>query len=141
MRDIHAKFGMWNLRQSPDIGQNSDGGISNFRISCQFLIKENCHNSRTSDGIDMKLGPVTIFNKRNKATSKNVTMTLCRKIATSLSFFQFMVNLEQFRSQIPDAQSVKLMFSLIVTFFFLQKLKTEPLRKMLTSAELRGPWY
>ena len=35
------------------------------------LIKENCHNSRTSDDIDMKLGPVTKPYKRNKKTSKN----------------------------------------------------------------------
>ena len=34
------------------------------------LIKENCHNSRTSDDIDMKLGPVTKLDKRNKTTSK-----------------------------------------------------------------------
>ena len=41
----------------------------------------------------------------------------CRKIVTSLSFFQFMANLEQSGSQIPDAESAKLMFSLIVTFY------------------------
>ena len=35
IRDIHAKFGIHNLSQSPDIGQNSDGGISGFRISGQ----------------------------------------------------------------------------------------------------------
>ena len=63
-------FGIPNLLQSPDIGQNSDGGISDFRISGQSLIKENCHNSRTSDDIDMKLGPVTKLDKRNKITSK-----------------------------------------------------------------------
>ena len=34
------------------------------------LIKENCHNSRTSDDIDMKLGPVIKLHKRNKTTSK-----------------------------------------------------------------------
>ena len=28
-------------------------GISNFRISGQFLIKGNCHNSRISDDIDI----------------------------------------------------------------------------------------
>ena len=33
-------------------------------------MKENCHNSRTSDDIDIKLGPVTKINKKNKATSK-----------------------------------------------------------------------
>ena len=41
-----------------------------FPISGQFLIKENCHNSRTSDDVDMKLGPVTKLGKRNKTTSK-----------------------------------------------------------------------
>ena len=61
---------MPNSHQSPDVGQNSDGGISDFRISGQSLIKENCHNSRTSDDIDMKLGPVTKLDKRNKTTSK-----------------------------------------------------------------------
>ena len=34
------------------------------------LIKRNSHNSRTSDDIDMKLGPVTKFDKRNKTTLK-----------------------------------------------------------------------
>ena len=32
----------------------------------QSLIKINCHNSRTSDDIHMKPGPVTKPNKRNK---------------------------------------------------------------------------
>ena len=70
IREIRAKFGIPNLPQSPDIGQNLDGGISDFQISGQSLIKENCHNSRTSDDIDMKLGPVTKLDKRNKITSK-----------------------------------------------------------------------
>ena len=58
------------MPQSPDIRQNSDGGISNFQISGQSLIKVNCQHSRTSDDIHMKLGPVTKLDKRNKATSK-----------------------------------------------------------------------
>ena len=70
IRDIHAKFCIHNFPQSPDIAQNSDGGISDFRISGQSLVKENCHNSRTSDNIDMKLGPLTKRNKRNKTTLK-----------------------------------------------------------------------
>ena len=40
-----------------------------------ILLKENCHNSRTSDDIDMKLGPVTILDKRNKTMLKNITET------------------------------------------------------------------
>ena len=43
-------------------------------ISGQSLIKENCHNSRTSGDIDIKLGPVTKRDKRNKTTSKKLTM-------------------------------------------------------------------
>ena len=76
IRDIHAKFGVHNSPQSPDIGQNSDGGISDFRISGQSLIKENCHNSRTSDDIDMKLLPVTKLDKRNRTTSKKVDVNV-----------------------------------------------------------------
>ena len=57
---------------SSDIGQNSDGVISDFRISGQSFIKENCHNSRTSDDIDMKLRPVTKLDKKNKTTSKKL---------------------------------------------------------------------
>ena len=53
-----------------DIGQNSDGGISDFQISGQSLVKENCHGSRTSDDINMKLGPVTKHDKRSKKPSK-----------------------------------------------------------------------
>ena len=58
------------MPQSPEIWQNSHGGISDFRISGQSLIKGNCHNSRTSDDIDMKLGPVTKLDKRNKTILK-----------------------------------------------------------------------
>ena len=55
---------------SLDIGQNSDGGISDFRISGQSFIKGNCHNFRTSDDIDTKLEWKTKPDKRNKTTSK-----------------------------------------------------------------------
>ena len=48
-----------------------DSGISDFRISGQSLIKENCHNSKASDDVDMKLGPVPKLDKKNKMTSKS----------------------------------------------------------------------
>ena len=51
----------------------------------------------------MKLGPVTKIDKINKTTSKKLTMVSCQQIVTSLFFFQFMANLEQSESQIPDA--------------------------------------
>ena len=53
---------MPNSSQSSDIGQISESGIFNFRISGQ--------NSKTSDNIDMKLEPVTELDKRNNTTSK-----------------------------------------------------------------------
>ena len=82
---------------------------------------------------------------------------------TSLSFFQFMTNLEQSGSRIPNAESAKLMCSLIVTFYptktenrtkksltqlsqycyeyyFCQKMVIF-CKKMLTSSRLRWPWY
>ena len=64
----------------------------------------------------MKFGSVTGLNKRNTATSENLTMTPCRQIVTSLSFSRFMANLEQSRSLIPDAWSVKLTFYFMVAF-------------------------
>ena len=39
IRDIRPKFGIPNLPQSLDIGQNSAGGISEFRISGQIAHK------------------------------------------------------------------------------------------------------
>ena len=64
----------------------------------------------------MKLGSVTKLDKRNKTTSK-LTLTSCRKIVTSLLFFGFLANSEQSEGRIPDTESAKVMFSVIVTFY------------------------
>ena len=74
-------------------GERGDFIISDFRISSQSFIKENCHHCRTSVDIDMKFGPVTKLDKGNKTTSKKLTLTSYRKIMTSLSFFRFLANL------------------------------------------------
>ena len=58
------------MPQFPVSGQNSDGGISEFWISGQSLIKENCHNFLTSDGIDMKFRPVMKLHKKDETTSE-----------------------------------------------------------------------
>ena len=58
------------MPQSPDIEKNSNGGVFDIRISDQCLKKVNCHNSRTCDDIDMKLGPVSKLEKKNKTTSR-----------------------------------------------------------------------
>ena len=66
----------------------------------------------------MKLGPVTRLDKRKTALSKKkMMMASCQQIVTSIPFSQFMANLEQSGSWILDAWSVKLTFSLIVTFY------------------------
>ena len=70
-RDVRAKF----LAPVSRCWAKLRRVISDFGIPGQSLIKGNCHNSRTSDGIDMKLGPVTKLDKTNKTTSKNLTMT------------------------------------------------------------------
>ena len=116
-RNICTKIGIPKSQLSPDIGQKLEGGNSDFRFSVQSLIKENFHSSRTNNDIDMKLGPVTKIDNRNKATSKNLTITSCQLIVLSLSFFQFMVNLELSGSRVSDAYSVKLTFSSKVTFY------------------------
>ena len=82
------------MSQFIDIGQNRDGGISDFRISGQFLIKENCDNPRTNDDNAMKFEPVTKLDKEKKTTSKNDD-DIISEIGTSLSFFQLKANLEQ----------------------------------------------
>ena len=96
-------------------------GISDFRISSQSLIKKNCHNSRTSNDIDMKLGPVPILKRETRQHQKNLTMMSCRQIVTSLSLFRFMANLQQSGSRISNAWSVKLTFSLMVTFYLTKR--------------------
>ena len=87
IKNIRAKFGIPNSPRFLDTEQNSDRGISDFWISDESFIKENCHNSKTIKDIDMKLGPVTKLSKRNTAASKIWTMTSCRQIVTSLFFF------------------------------------------------------
>ena len=90
---------------------NTQTGYFLFSDSGQSVMKENCHNSRNSDDIDMKLGPVTKLDKRNKIKSKKYY-----KIVTSLSFFGFLANLEQSGGRISEIESAKVIFSVIRTF-------------------------
>ena len=70
----------------------------------------------------MKLRAVTNIYKRHTRKLKKFMTTSCRKNVASLSFFQFIANLEQPRSQIPDVWSPKPTFSLKGTFHL---IKTE----------------
>ena len=76
----------------------------------------------------MKCPLVTRSDKRNMTASKKFEMTSCQQIVTSLSFLQFMANLKQSGTRIPDAWSVKLTFLLIITFYL---TKTENRTKNL----------
>ena len=92
------------MRQSPDNGQNSHGGILDFQISCQLFTEKNYHNSRTSNDIDVKLGPVTNLEKKNTAILKKYNDGVISEFMM-LSFFGLMTNLEQFGSQSPDCKT------------------------------------
>ena len=113
---VCAKFGIHNLPQSLDIGQNSEGVISDFQISGQSLIKENCHNSRTSDDVDMKLVSETELDKRNKKkTSKNDNDVMSENCDVT-DIFLILANLKQSGDRMLETESAKVMFSLTVTF-------------------------
>ena len=45
-------FGIPNLPQYPDIGQNSDVDVSDLQISGQSLSNKNCHNSRIDQAVE-----------------------------------------------------------------------------------------
>ena len=56
--------------------------------------------------------------RETKQRQKELTLTSCQKILTPLTLFWFMANLELSRNQIRHILSVKLTFSLIVSFYF-----------------------
>ena len=74
MKKIHAKLGIANSLQSPDIGQNLDRSIFNSRFLGKSFMKESCDSSRTCNDIDMKLGPITRLDKRNTMTLQKNSM-------------------------------------------------------------------
>ena len=70
-------------------------------------MKENCHNSRTGDDIDIKLGEVTKLDKRNETTSKkfddDVMSENCEVIVIFWIFNQF----EKSRGRVSNRESAK----------------------------------
>ena len=99
IRNTFTKVGIPNLPQSRN-KQNSDRGTSDFQIYGHSIVNENCHNFRTSNDTDVKLGPVSKLDKRNTSTStstskKKLTMTSWWQVVTLLPFFWFMANLDQ----------------------------------------------
>ena len=74
--------------------------ISGFLV--KSLIKENCHNSRTSDDIDRKLGPVTKLYKNNKTTSKKFEDDVMSENCNAIVIFSIYDQFGAIRK--PDSQ-------------------------------------
>ena len=90
--------------------------VSGFLL--KSLINKNGHNSRTSNDIVIKLGPVTKLDKRNRATSKKFDDDfVLTNYNVVVFFFRFMANLEHSGTRILDAWSITFTFPLIVTLY------------------------
>ena len=91
------------------MGKEERRFFSDFQISDQSLINENCHNSGTSHDIDMKLEPVTKLDKRNTISERNVSAQAqkIKKIYPEKNSLYFMkwnflaVILKNFRNRKP----------------------------------------
>ena len=78
-------------------------------------------------------------------------MMSCRQIVTSLSFFRFMVNFQPSESRILNVWSVKLKFSLTITFYLakpknrtkksLTQPRTSPLSKGTIFAKTNADFF
>ena len=88
--DIQAKSCIPSSFQPPDIGKNLGGVFLFSEFLVKFLINKNCHNSTTSNYIDMKVRPLTKYGKRNTKFQKNWRL---RCINIVLLFFRFMEQL------------------------------------------------
>ena len=64
----------------------------------------------------MKLDPVTKLHQRNKTTSKKIDDDVMLENCDVIVIFGFLANFEQSGGRIPDTESAKVMFSVIVTF-------------------------
>ena len=83
-------------------------------------MNENCHNSRTSHDIDMKLGPLTKAEKSNTATSKKVGNDVMAEDFDVIVFFTIYGHTVTIRKR--DSGRMVYKFSLTVTSYF-TKLK------------------
>ena len=140
-------------------------GYFRFLDSWSILYKKNCHNSRTNDNIEMKLGPVTKPDKKNKITLKKIEDNVISRSCDVVVIFPVFGQCGAIRK--PDSgctvcktyifinsnllsyknwkQSCKVS-NTALTLFLWVKLIFMPkkyffLQKILTSAKLRGSWY
>ena len=95
--------------------------------SGQSLIKENGHNSRTSDDIDIKLGAIT---KLENITFADSVSEIRPPEFSELA--RFLANSEHSGGRISDTESAKVMFSVTVTFCLtkIENKTKEPLTQL-----------
>ena len=106
--------------------------ISNFLV--RFLKHRNSDNSRTSNNINLRLGPISKLKKTNTMGSNKILKTIYEQFMTYLTIFGLTVDLEQTRSCIMDIWSIFLRISSVTT---VDLTKTGNRIK----ESLRQPWY
>ena len=123
------------------------------------------HNSGASDDTDMKLGPVTKLDKRNKIMPEKFDDNVMSENFGVITIFPIDGQFRAIQKPVSGTWSVKRIFSLIAIFYIIKtENKTKKsltqlshycfeqryyfgqkmlifLQKILTSAKLRGPWY
>ena len=87
--------------QSPVIEQNSGKNIFDFRISGQSLIKKTVITPEPVIILPWNMDQNLNVTRKTKQQQNFLIMTSSQEIVTSLSFFQFMANLEQSGRRIP----------------------------------------
>ena len=120
------QFGFQDCKQVGFFIKHSRSNVAmKFLRLLLLIVKENCHNSRTSNDIDVKLGSVTKLNKWSKTRSKKFDDdVMTANCDVSVIFLQFIANLGPFGSRIPDESSVKRTFSLKENFYLTKTEKS-----------------
>ena len=94
-----------------------DKGISDLRIPGQSYINVNCHNSRASHNIGMKLRPVTKLDKKNTGTSKKINDHVMSANRSAIVFIPIYGQFAAVGRPESGRLSIKFTFSLTVTFY------------------------
>ena len=102
--DIQAKSCIPSSFQPPDIGKNLGGVFLFSEFLVKFLINKNCHNSTTSNYIDMKVRPLTKYDKRNTKFKKIDDYVV---LILYCYFSNLWSSLEQSKNRIPATIFVK----------------------------------
>ena len=80
-------------------------------------MKRNCHNSRISDDINIKLGPVTKLDKRNKTASNKIDDGVMPKNCDVIVIFSVYDQFVAFRKSDSECIVCKTYIFIIVTFY------------------------